>query len=61
MKTSALIMVAVASSLLLVASPSAAYAGTPTAVVPEPAAILVWAGLAGAGGVTYWLRNRRQG
>ncbi len=58
MKISALIM---ALWLLLVALPSAAFAGDPlpSPVVPEPSAILIWAGVAGAGGVAYWWRNRR--
>lgn len=60
MKISALITAAVASSLLLVALPTAAFAGTISAV-PEPSGILIWAGIAGAGGVAYWWRNRRQG
>lgn len=61
MKT-AQVTVALASTLLLLASPSAAFAGVdpPPGVIPEPAAVLVWAGLAGAGGVAYWLRNRRR-
>ncbi len=58
MKISALIT---ALFLLLVALPSAAFAGSvPAPIVPEPSAILIWAGVAGAGGVTYWWRNRRQ-
>lgn len=28
------------------------------AVVPEPTALLVWAGLAGVGGLFFWRRNR---
>jgi hypothetical protein len=38
---------------------SAAFAGVPpTAPVPEPTALLVWLGLAAAGGLLYSRRNR---
>lgn len=50
-----------AAALSLTLTATAALAGSvvnPT--VPEPSAILVWAGIAGAGGATYWLRNRRR-
>jgi len=58
LKTSARILVAVAMCLLLVATSNVAFAGSP--VVPEPTSIVVWAGLAGAGGMVYWWRNRRK-
>jgi LPXTG-motif cell wall-anchored protein len=35
-------------------------AGGPTdPIVPEPSALLVWAGIAAAGGAGYWWRQRR--
>lgn len=49
------------SCSLLLAAPSVGLAGveggTP-GVVPEPTAMLVWLGLAGAGGLFFWRRGR---
>jgi len=61
MKPAALFMSAVALSLLVMAVPSAALAGGPTQpTLPEPTSLIVWGGLACAGGVAYWWRNRRK-
>ena len=57
MKASVL-MLAMVSSLLVVASPEVALAGLVTAPVPEPTVLLVWVVLAGAGGLFFWRRNR---
>jgi hypothetical protein len=59
MKSSTTMVASLASFLLFVAAPSAAFAGTDLPIVPEPSAMLIWAGLAGAGGLAYWSRNRR--
>jgi len=62
MKSSALIMAAIFSCLLLVASPCAAQdeEDPPVAVVPEPATIVMLAGMAGVGGAAYLWRRVRQ-
>jgi hypothetical protein len=48
-------------SFLVCVAPQIAVAGTDgggTDMVPEPTALLVWAGLAGIGGLFFWRRNR---
>jgi MYXO-CTERM domain-containing protein len=51
---------ALALVLIVVAQPSHALAGLTIddGAVPEPTAMLVWMGLAGAGGLFFWRRNR---
>ncbi len=57
MKAAAL-LVAVTSAVIIV-SPKFAVAGVaPVGEVPEPTAMLVWLGLAGAGALFYSRRNR---
>jgi hypothetical protein len=60
MRRLAINVVAVLSSgILLLLSPGFAIASSaPNPSVPEPSAMLVWAGIAGAGGVAYWWRQR---
>lgn len=60
MKNRVLIVVALTSSFLLGAVPSAALAGfvDPGPSVPEPSALLIWAGIALAGGAVYGWRKR---
>ena len=63
MKLSTFVATAVASTFVVgtFAIPAIAGASFPgDGVVPEPSAILVWAGIAGAGGVAYWWHKRRQ-
>jgi LPXTG-motif cell wall-anchored protein len=61
MKFSSFFVHAATATVVLLGSSSAVFAGAPAApVVPEPSAILVWAGIAGVGGAAYWWRNRRQ-
>jgi hypothetical protein len=58
MKLSVL-LIAVVSCSIMVATSGVANAGVNgTGQVPEPTAVLVWAGLAGAGGLFFWRRNR---
>lgn len=60
MKLSALLLLALTSSLLALATPRAALAGVvPNPSVPEPSAILIWTVVAGVGGAAYWRRDRR--
>ena len=52
----------IAAAVALFATAETAFAGQITApVVPEPAAIVVWAGIAGVGGAAYWWRHRHKG
>lgn len=61
MKTSAWFMTALTSSVLVVITPNVTFAGVPLPeVVPEPASIAIWGGVAVAGGALYWWRNRHQ-
>jgi hypothetical protein len=46
--------------LFLMGVPTAALAGGAPSAAPEPTSILVWAGLAGAGGLMYWRQQRRK-
>ncbi|MGD9634381.1 MAG: hypothetical protein AB7G28_05130 [Pirellulales bacterium] len=46
------------AALLLFSMPEYAAAGLDVVPVPEPTAILVWAALAGLGGLFFWRRNR---
>jgi len=59
MKSSRILLAVVATVLNLVASGAVfAGVGTPTETVPEPTAMLVWLGLAAAGGLLHLRRNR---
>jgi MYXO-CTERM domain-containing protein len=42
----------------IVTAPHVAFAGIEETLVPEPTALLVWAGLAGIGGLFFWRRQR---
>ena len=58
MRTSILLL-AVVSCLLVAAMAGIANAGIiGGGELPEPTAMLVWLGLAGAGGLFFWRRNR---
>jgi hypothetical protein len=60
MKSSRILLVVVATVLIAAAS-GVAFAGIeppPAGVVPEPTAMLVWLGLAAAGGLLHSRRNR---
>jgi PEP-CTERM motif len=55
-----ILLVAVVSCLLIIASPGIAFAGATGGPnqLPEPTTLLVWLGLASAGGFFFWRRNR---
>jgi len=53
-------LMAIICCILIIAAPRIAFAGLePTpGTVPEPTALLVWAGLAGIGGLFFYRRHR---
>jgi hypothetical protein len=57
MKAAHLLM-AIVGCCIAIAAPQVAFAGTEPAIVPEPTALLVWAGFAGIGGLFFWRRQR---